>query len=148
MTAIALRNDDVRLIRRAQTKASQVALATSTMLRIAHVVEQSWERICDPERDLLRELARMMANPPRPSILGRVRFAAWAFRSAGEEEMREFFAAGDRLKEVLLDAIEREHPNYADFVARGLSEALDGRSTAVASDKISEWLSSVRDSAH
>lgn len=56
--------------------------------------------------------------------------------------------ADKRLKELLLDLVEREHPGYDAFVSRGVSDALGGVHVKVDPDKFGDWLSSVRDSAY
>jgi hypothetical protein len=52
-----------------------------------------------------------------------------------------------RLKNALLGAIEKEHPNYEQTMAEVVQEALakSGDSPALTADEFCEWLSSVSD---
>lgn len=149
MTAIALSND-VRTVARAQRSASRLAVACDAMNNIAAVVERDWWRLAEPEKELLRWLAEQMTNPPRRNVLSRVRFALkglyWAFR-ADDGDVHEFVLAFERLKDALLDAIEREHPAYDSFVAGGLADALSGAGQVVSREQLSERIARIRDTA-
>lgn len=145
MVALALIRDDVRAIEAATRKASRISWATDAMVRVTRAVEHEWDVLPECDRELLRGVARLFVTPPRQSITTRVRFAWWRLRS-DMSELEEFILAGVRLRDALLDVVEREHPKYDAFVADALAEAVRSPGTRVKPGKIGEWLASVRDS--
>ena len=61
--------------------------------------------------------------------------------------LTDYFNALIRLKNAVLGAIEREHPDYDQTMAEVVQEALakSGDSPAMTPDEFCEWLSSVSD---
>jgi hypothetical protein len=116
-------------------------------------VENKWQYFSPKERELLESLIySSMAHPEGKnntfisSFLTRLSLA-WILIKGETDSLTEYLQARSRLKNAVLDAIERENPTYNQVMTEVVKDALDEseESPLMTSDEFKEWLNRVSD---
>jgi len=95
--------------------------------RLAVEVEANWEALPEHRREALKAFAYLALDPPRDLKtrltlgLGRLTMAFRMLRG-DEEEIAQLVLAAHRLIHAVLDAVERENPDYAAELADRLRQ--------------------------
>lgn len=98
-----------------------------------------WEQLSPDEKDILRHLAHELAEPKPAGILKTFRAVLWLMR-AGYDSMADYIKAFEAFKDVLLDVIEREHPEYEATMANAVAEAIKSSSSPMTAGEFRGWL--------
>jgi len=132
-----------------QSKLRSIAQNTEAL---ATAVENKWEDFSDQERELLKALiyASIINQDGNQGFFASLRTRlslAWMLICGETDVLTDYFKALIRLKNAVLGAIEREHPDYEQTMAEVVQEALakSGDRPAMTPDEFCEWLSSVSD---
>ncbi len=111
-------------------KAAEIAQRTRFVNNLAFEVKSSWKKIPPTTRDELAKLAYMdPSQTPSMGLFERVRRFRNGLRLSrvlrkDPEVIREFLNAINQLNQAVLDAIERENPEYQEALAEAVEEAL------------------------
>jgi len=137
---------------------SQPVRVNSSRLRVlarkaealAVTIEKEYSEFSLPERELLEALIYSSMGGKNSSLLSslRVRLSlAWILLRGEIEPLMEYLNALQRLKNAVLGAIERSHPDYDRKMTEVLSEALaeSDNNPSMTPEEFREWLINISD---
>jgi hypothetical protein len=112
---------------------------TQCIRQATKIIDTQWEELSQEDREFFRGLARDLVDPPPVGIFTRLRLAFLVLR-AGLDSFSEYMDEAVRLKETLLDVIEREHPDYDEIMTATVTEALNSTLPSMSSKEFRERL--------
>ncbi|NJK69445.1 MAG: hypothetical protein HC789_10655 [Microcoleus sp. CSU_2_2] len=130
---------------------SRLRLIAQKAEALATAVENKWEDFSDVERDLLKALiyTSIIHQDGNQGFWASLRTRlslAWMLICGETDVLADYFRALIRLKNAVLGAIEKEHPDYEQTMAEVVQETLAKSGLpAMTPDEFCEWLSSVSD---
>jgi len=137
---------------------SQPVRVNSSRLRVlarkaealAVTIEKEYSEFSLPERELLEALIYSSMGGKSSSLLSslRVRLSlAWILLRGEIDPLMEYLNALQRLKNAVLGAIERSHPEYHRKMTEVLSEALaeSDNNPSMTPEEFREWLIDISD---
>lgn len=112
------------------TSPSRLSEYTRWAERMALQVERRWQAMPTEKREILTAFAYQMSQSPKGFVghwsrfMGRARLA-YILLKGEEEVLREFLNAAGHLVSAVVDAIERENPDYDRAIKHAVEEALE-----------------------
>jgi cation transport regulator ChaB len=152
VTANAITADQLTaLIHPRTTKASQLYELTRRAYDLEKEVREHWTQLPAEKRDLFKAVAYAAVEPKKDlqtlllDLVGSA-VVAWALIRGEKEALLAYTNACNALSQTILDAIEREHPDYEPTVTAAVEEAVnDNPYPAMDADEFRSWLKDVSD---
>lgn len=152
--AITINPDEIQQISQPRTvNSSRLRVLARKTEALAIAVENKWQYFSPKEQELLESLIYSSIAHPEgknntfiSSFLTRLSLA-WILIKGETDSLTKYLQALSRLKNAVLDAIERENPTYNQVMTEVVKEALDEseESPLMTSDEFKEWLNRVSD---
>lgn len=151
--SITINPYEIQQISQAHTiSSSKLRLLAQKAEGLATAVEKKWDDFSAQERELLKALiyTSIINQDGTEGFVASLRTRlslAWILIRGETDALADYLNALIRLKNAVLGAIEKEHPNYEQTMAEVVQEALakSGDCLALTPDEFCEWLSSVSD---
>ncbi|NET90381.1 MAG: hypothetical protein F6K45_20180 [Kamptonema sp. SIO1D9] len=151
--ATALNNSEIQEISQPrQVSSSRLQYLARKIEALSVAVETKWNEFSPQERELIEALIYDLielsqSNENWFADFFKRLFIAWVLLRTDLDSFLRYQNAVQRLKNSVLDAIEKSHPDYEEKIAAALEEALVeiDNSPAMTQDEFSEWLTSISD---
>ena len=134
-------------------KASRLYELTRLARALDKEIREQWTNIPVEKRELLKAMAYSSIEPKKDlqtvflALVGAI-VVAWALIRGEKEALLTYVDACNSLIQSILDAIEREHPDYEPTVAHALDEAINNNPyPAMGANEFQSWLKDVSDKA-
>ncbi|MEH2246255.1 hypothetical protein [Nostoc sp.] len=155
-TAIVIFTHEFELIRQRKiSPSSNFEQLTAKIRRLTKKVNQEWSNLCVEDREGLKEFAYDWLEPPAKGVFG-LKSKIWAkiyLLFLGVTNQTEAFIfcikALDTLVETILDAVERQDPNYQAVLSDTLEQLYSGtiQGKELKPEETRDWLRSISDRA-
>lgn len=133
-----------------QVSSSRLKDLARSALALATKVEKEWSDFSPEERNLIEAIIyeSITERTNIRSFISNLSFRlslAWILIKGETDALIEYFNALQRLKVVVLNAIEREHPEYEQKMTAALQSALaeSVNSSAMTTEEFRDWLTNV-----
>ncbi|MBD2773672.1 hypothetical protein [Iningainema tapete] len=150
---ITLNPDEIKQISLPRTiSSSQLRVLARRSEALAIAVEKQWEDFSPQERSLLEAIIYTLIAERRgiigllSSLSARLSLA-WILIKGEIDALIDYLNALQRLRNAVLTAIEKEHPEYEQKVTEALQEAFSefDNSSAMTPEDFREWLTNISD---
>ena len=138
------------------TKPSRLRDLAQTAEMWASYIERHWSDLEEEQRRVLAAYSYAIIEAPK-GLSGRLRSLRAAFRFGyirlreGQDALFDLGIAQRRLINAILDAVERDNPEYqkahAEAVENALSEIREGNTATLTDEDTGDWLRQLSDEA-
>ena len=155
-TAIVIFTHEFEQIRQRKIgSSSNFEQLTAKIRKLTHRVKQEWSNLSVKDREGLKEFASDWLEPPAKGVsslklqIRAIIYFLFLYVTNQRETFRSCMKAIDTLVETILDAVERQDPNYQAVLSDTLEQLYSGtiQGKELKPEETRDWLRSISDRA-